>query len=135
MMVSEGDWNHIDIAALSGRLYDAGVGVQIGAHGQREGLGTHWEMWMLVQGGMAPIDALRVATIRGAEYLGMDNDLGSIEPGKLADLVVVDGDPLEDIRESERVSYVVLNGRLYEAETMNALMPKERRRAKLFFEP
>ncbi len=135
MMVSEGDWNHIEIAALAGRLLDSGVGVQIGAHGQREGLGTHWEMWMLVQGGMSAHDALKVATIKGAEYLGMDNDLGSIEPGKLADLVILGADPLEDIRDTERVDYIVLGGRMYEAETMNALMPKEQRRPKLFFEP
>ena len=70
--------------------------VHLGAHGQREGLGAHWEMWMLVQGGMTPLEALRCATLNGARYLGLDKDIGSLEPGKLADLVVLDANPLDE---------------------------------------
>ena len=74
---------------------------------------------MLVQGGMTPREALRCATARDAAYLGMNKDLGSLEPGKLADVVVIDGDPLSDIRQSEKVRYTMINGRLYDAATLD----------------
>ena len=77
--------------------------VNTGAHGQREGLGLHWELWMLVQGGLTPHEALRCATANGAKSLGMDRDIGTLEPGKLADVIVIDGNPLQDIRQSEKV--------------------------------
>ena len=92
--------------------------VNIGAHGQREGLGSHWEMWGFVQGGMSPMQALQAATIDPARYMGMARDLGSIESGKLADLLIVDGNPLEDIRVTDDIAYVVLNGRVYEGGTL-----------------
>ena len=95
------------------------MNVNIGAHGQREGLAAHWEMWMLVLGGMTPLEAVRAATINGARYLGMDKEIGSLEAGKLADLVVIDGDVLADIRVSDRVTHVMVNGRLYDAQTMD----------------
>ena len=98
---------------------DEGVSVQMGAHGQREGLAAHWEIWMMVQGGATPHQALRAATLNGAWYLGLDKDIGSIEPGKLADLAVLDANPLEDIRNSEKVGLVVLNGRVYDAATLD----------------
>jgi imidazolonepropionase-like amidohydrolase/Tol biopolymer transport system component len=118
LMAEEDDYNHVAIARGAKHLLDAGVSVQLGAHGQREGLGAHWEMWMLVQGGMTPHEALRCATWNGAHYLGMDKDLGSLEPGKLADVVVIDGNPLADIRQSEKVRYTMVNGRLYDAATL-----------------
>ena len=85
------------------------------------------------QGGFTPWEALRGGTIDGATHLGMGNDLGSIEKGKLADLVVIDGDVLSDIRKSEYVEYTVLNGRIYEAATMNEVGSKKKR-APFFFE-
>jgi imidazolonepropionase-like amidohydrolase len=90
-------------------------------------------MWMFEQGGMSPIQALSVATINGAKYLGLDEDIGSIEVGKLADLVVLDKDPLENIRNSDSVSHVMLNGRLYDAKTLNEI-GAARQRPRMHFE-
>ena len=118
-MAAEDDFNHVNVARGAKQLLDAGVLVQLGAHGQLQGLGAHWELWMLAQGGMTPMQALRCATLNGARYLGLDKDLGSLEAGKLADLVVLDRNPLDNIRNSDSVRYVMLNGRLFDAATMN----------------
>jgi imidazolonepropionase-like amidohydrolase len=133
-MAPDGDFNHVLIARGAKQIVDAGGSVQLGAHGQLQGLGAHWELWMLAQGGMSPIEALRAATIDGARYLGLDADLGSIEKGKLADLVVLDQNPLENIRHSESVSLVMLNGRLYEGKTLNEVGHRPRPRAKFWWE-
>src|SRR5205085_9325182 len=111
-----------------------GVSVQLGAYGQRVGLGAHWELWMFVQGGMTPMQALRSATLAGAHYLGMDHDIGSLEPGKLADLIVLDANPLENIRNSESVRYTILNGRIFDAATMNETGNQPRTRKAVYFE-
>ena len=100
-MAPDGDYNHVLIAKGAKQILDAGGLVQLGAHGQLQGLGAHWEMWMLQQGGMTNLEAIRCATINGAKYLGFDAELGSLEPGKLADLIVLDRNPLENIRYSE----------------------------------
>jgi imidazolonepropionase-like amidohydrolase len=97
---------------------DAGIMVNIGAHGQREGLASHWEMWSFARGGFSPMEALATATINPARYLGMDKDIGSLEQGKLADLVIIDANPLDDIRNTDRISHVMINGRLYRAEDL-----------------
>lgn len=89
-----------------------------GAHGQREGLATHWEMWSFAEGGMSPMQMLSTATINPAKYLGMDKDLGSIEIGKLADLQIVDGNPLDDVKATDRITHVMVNGRLYRANDL-----------------
>ena len=127
-------YNHIEVARFAKRLRDRGVSVQLGAHGQREGLAAHWEMWMMHQGGFTPWESLRTGTADAAWYLGMDADLGSIEPGKLADLAVVGGDPLTDIRRSEFVDYTMINGRLYETATMNQIGNDTTTREPFFFE-
>jgi cytosine/adenosine deaminase-related metal-dependent hydrolase len=89
---------------------------------------------MLVEGGMRPLEAIRAATLHPARSLGLDGDVGSLEPGKLADLVVIDGDPLADIRQSDRVVQVMVNGRLYDAATMDEVGATPRKRRPLFFE-
>ncbi|MFW6175506.1 MAG: amidohydrolase family protein, partial [Acidobacteriota bacterium] len=128
------EWGHFANAEVAEELHDEGVPVLVGAHGQREGLGAHWEIWMLEQGGMTPHEALRAATLDGAWYLGMDRELGSIEPGKLADLAVLDANPLEDLRTSTEVDLVMVGGRLYDAATLDQLEPAHREREPLPFE-
>jgi imidazolonepropionase-like amidohydrolase/Tol biopolymer transport system component len=115
------DYNAFRISQSVARMHEAGVRVLTGGHGQREGLGLHWEMWLLAAGGMKTLDVLRAATLSGAEHLGMAADLGSIEPGKLADLVVLNADPIADIRNTDRIRYVVANGVVLEAATLDAV--------------
>jgi Tol biopolymer transport system component/imidazolonepropionase-like amidohydrolase len=127
-MAAEDDFHHVLVSKAAKQIRDAGGSVQLGAHGQLQGLGAHWELWMLAQGGMTPLEALRAATIDGARYLGLDKDLGSLETGKLADLVVLDRNPVEDIRRSDSVRMVMMNGRLYDAATLDEVGTRERKR-------
>ena len=129
-----GDYGHIEVAKAVRQIADGGTKVNLGAHGQIQGLGAHWELWMLVQGGMTPLQAIRSATLNGAAYLGMDKEIGSLETGKLADLIVMDANPLNDIRNSEKIKYVVINGRIYDSLSMNEIGSREKLRGKLWFE-
>lgn len=115
----ESDFVDDDNAREAKKLMDKGVLVSIGAHGQQPGIASHWELWSFVRGGMSPIQALRTGTIDSAKSLGMDQDIGSLEVGKLADLVVLDADPTENIRNSDKVHRVMIGGRLYDPRTMN----------------
>ncbi|MBX9783713.1 MAG: amidohydrolase family protein [Chitinophagaceae bacterium] len=99
----------------------------IGSHGQLQGLGYHWELWSVQSGGMTPLQALKVATIFGAEALGLDKELGSVEGGKLADLVIMDSNPLINIRNTNTIRYVVKNGRLYDGTTLDEIYPTSRK--------
>ncbi len=133
-MTHDDDWYYVEVAKQTKKLIDRGRTVQLGSHGQMQGLAAHWELWMFAQGGMTPHEALRSATLHGARYLGLDGDIGSLEPGKLADLVIIDGNPLEDIRLSERVTHVMANGRLFDAATMNETGNHVRKRGPFWWE-
>jgi len=130
----EEDFNVIQVAKTATELERLGTRTNIGAHGQREGLGAHWEMWMFGLGGMKPLEAIRSATLNPARYLGLDKDIGSLEVGKLADLVVIDGDVLKDIRQSDRITQVMQNGRLYTVPRMDEVAPRHKARNPFFFE-
>ena len=127
-------YNHFNVARVAKELNDLGINPNIGAHGQREGLAAHWEMWMFAQGGMDNMSVLRTATINPAKTFGMDHQLGSIKEGKLADLIVIDGDPLTDIRVTDKVTHTMVNGKLFDAETMNQLNGDKLNRKPFFFE-
>ena len=119
-------WQHAQDVA---KTVAAGGRIGVGSHGQLQGLGMHWEMWLLQSGGLSQHDVLRSATIVGAEAIGMGQDLGSLEPGKLADVIVLDKDPLVDIRNTNTVKYVMKNGRMYDANTLDEVYPRQRKLA------
>jgi len=135
-MVPEEEYEngHILVSKSVRKLSDAGVRINMGAHGQLQGLGAHWEIWMLAQGGMTPLQALRTATINPAITLGLDQYIGSLEVNKLADIIVLDKNPLESIQNTESVKYAMVNGRLYDAATMNEIGNYNKPRSKFFWE-
>ncbi|HXG92190.1 MAG TPA: amidohydrolase family protein [Blastocatellia bacterium] len=134
MMAPEDDFYHFDLAKSARDVMRTGGKVQLGAHGQLQGLGAHWELWMLQQGRMTPLEAIRCATLYGAQYLGVDRDIGSLEVGKLADLVVMDKNPLENIRNTESIRLVMINGVLYDTANMDEIYPEAKPRTKFFWE-
>lgn len=116
----------LDIKAVSkvyGDLAKAGVVIGNGDHGEWKGLGNHWSLWVLAEG-MSNQTALEIATIQGAKSLGLGAELGSLEPGKLADLIILDGNPLEDIHHTASIDRVILNGRMYAGATLEQLWPQ-----------
>jgi imidazolonepropionase-like amidohydrolase len=125
---------HIQVSKQLKKLNDQGVTINMGAHGQLQGLGAHWEIWMMQQGGMSNLEALKTATINSAHSLGLDNAIGSLEAGKLADLVVMDKNPLENIRNTESIRYTMVNGRLYDAETLNEIGNYNKPRGRFYWE-
>ena len=123
------------IADFVDRVVEAGGRGGIGSHGQLQGLGYHWELWAMGMGpDMTTHEALQIATIVGAAALGLDDDLGSIEAGKLADLVVLEANPLDDLRNSDRVWRVMLNGRLHDAATLDEVWPRSRTAGPFYWE-
>ncbi len=113
-------------AAAAAKIQRAGGLVGVGGHGQLQGLGYHWEMWALAMGGMTPREVLQAATIDGAKIIGFDEDLGSLEVGKLADLVVLDRNPLDDIRNTNTIRYVMKNGDVFDGATLDQVWPVEK---------
>lgn len=135
-MVPEEEYKngHILTSETVTALANEGVKVNLGAHGQLQGLGAHWELWMLQQGGLSNHDALKAATINGADYIGMSDEIGSLEKGKLADLIIMDNNPLENIQHTNSVIYTMVNGRLYDVSTMNEIGNYDTKRGKFYFE-
>ncbi|MGB3152426.1 MAG: amidohydrolase family protein [Maribacter sp.] len=111
-------------------LVDAGGLAGVGSHGQLQGLGFHWELWSVASGGMENMKALKVATIIGAQALGLDGDIGSLVPGKLADIVVLDKNPLEDLRNTNTLTHVIKNGKVHDANTLDEVWPEEKKQDK-----
>jgi imidazolonepropionase-like amidohydrolase len=125
---------HMQVSRTLKKLSDEGVTVNMGAHGQIQGIGAHWEIWMMQQGGMTNHEALKTATVNPAKALGFDGNIGSLEPGKLADLLVMDKNPLDNIRNTESIRYTMINGRLYDAETMHEIGNYNKLRPKFYWE-
>ncbi len=123
--------HHIDLATSAAELFRRGVTASVSAHGQLQGLCSHWDLWMFQQGGLNNHQALMTATINGAKALGLDQHVGSLKVGKLADLLVLNSDPLQDISNSEDIAMVMLNGRLYQGMTLQQILPTKKDAPKL----
>ncbi len=116
------EYNFPRVAESLAKIVRAGGNVCVGSHGQLQGLAFHWEMWSMGTR-MTPMEVLRSATLTGAQGLGYGADLGSLEKGKLADLVILDKNPLDDIRNTTSIKYVMKNGSLYDGDTLNEIWP------------
>jgi imidazolonepropionase-like amidohydrolase len=121
------------MASALRKLYAAGTSLHAGAHGQMLGLDTHWELEILTDGGFSPLQALEIGTIKGATHLGLDRAVGSLEPGKLADLVVLRENPLADIKHTKSIRYVVKNGVVYAGEDASRVFPNPRPAGSMYF--
>lgn len=111
-------------ASQARKIIDAGGQVGIGAHGQLQGLGYHWEMRALASGGVTPLQVLTSATRMAADMIGIGDDLGTLTAGKLADLVILDADPLQDLRNTTRIHRVIRGGVIYAGSTLDQEWPK-----------
>jgi Tol biopolymer transport system component len=104
-------------------IAEGGYGA-IGGHGEHHGTNAHWEVWMAASA-LGPMEALRVASLHGAYFLGAEADLGSLEVGKLADMLILEANPLDDIQNTALIRYVVKGGVVYEADTLDEVWPNQ----------
>ena len=125
--VPEDEFIFKGVSESAARIVAYGGKVGVGAHHEVQGIGTPWDLMLLSSGGMPLHDVLRVGTIFGAVSIGLDKDLGSLEAGKLADLIVLDANPLMDIRNIKRIKYVMRNGQLFDSETLDEVWPQQRK--------
>ncbi|MEO7964958.1 MAG: amidohydrolase family protein, partial [Gemmatimonadaceae bacterium] len=120
------DMDVLKMGAELRHLYKNGTSLQLGAHGQMFGVDAHWEMDLLSRSGFTPSEVLEISTIRGATQHGLDADLGSLEVGKLADLVVLEANPLDDIKNALKIRYVMKNGVMYAGADAARVWPDPR---------
>jgi hypothetical protein len=120
------DQTYPSFAADAIAIQRAGGLVGMGSHGEIQGIGYHWELEAYASGGATPHEVLRAATIGSSEVIGRATELGSIEPGKFADLLILDRDPLADITNTNSLSFVMKNGRLYDANTLDEVWPRHK---------
>jgi len=119
----ETDYSYPLVAqAMADIIAEGGWGA-IGSHGEHHGLASHWEVWMGASA-LGNMGALEVASMHGARFLGVDKDLGSIEVGKLADLMVLNSNPLDNIKNTIDSKFVMKGGKLYDAMSLDEIWPK-----------
>lgn len=120
------DQTYPTFAADAIAIQRAGGLIGIGSHGEMQGIGYHWELEAYASGGATPHEVLRAATIGSSEIIGRATETGSIEAGKFADLLIMERDPLANITNTRSLSFVMKNGRLYDANTLDEVWPRQK---------
>jgi Tol biopolymer transport system component/imidazolonepropionase-like amidohydrolase len=128
------EWDFHEAAQTIADIVHGGGKVGLGAHGNRQGIGPHWELWSMQSGGLTTMEALRCATLVPAEAIGLQNDLGSLEAGKLADLIVLNANPLDNIRNSVKIAMVMKAGALWNGDTLDEVWPHQHKLEPLSWE-